>query len=209
MRALVIMLLLLPAQASAWYCEQVASAWVDQGKILSACGVGHGSDENEARINAFENAKTEFGKVCGEETLCSNRAVNIDPQRSDCQASDKGYTCNRLFYFHITNEKIGLTKSEKDMADRIRGNQEPVVKEVTNIQNITVINNNTLSNPKLKSKDKFSHYVRSVGNVQIYETNHRGHHGGFILRNPSQDQLDRTIKLASKGTANRVYILRD
>lgn len=59
------LILLFPIYAVAaeqWICVEASSQ--KQGKVISACGIGMGKNENEARLNAFDNAKTEFQRVC-------------------------------------------------------------------------------------------------------------------------------------------------
>ena len=196
---------------SSWYCNQVASEWVEHGKTLSACGVGYGKDENEARINAFENAKKEFNNVCGKETSCAGRMVNIDPQKSDCGGKEDGFTCRRLFYFHITDQY-----ATPEEAPIVVAPAEPkIIKEKTEINNIhneyTIINQPTKIIPRGMAGGNYKQYVRSVGNVQIYETNNRDNHvPGAYLKNPSETDLNHAIKRASRsGAMNRIYIIRD
>lgn len=212
-----------PLYAQGWYCDQVASAWVQEGKILSSCGYGTGPDENTAKTVAFENAKIEFKKVCSKETSCSNRVVNIDPQRSDCKKTEDGVECRRLFYFHITSEYREVKEPEAPKP-------APVIKNysTTNVNNIThqhqhdyhntyniteqpvkVINNIIPVDPndKRTKVEPYSHYLRSVGQVKIYETNSRTYHGVY-LTNPSDYELESAIKRASKGGAlKNIYII--
>jgi hypothetical protein len=200
---LFILLLLVPSltEASGWYCDQVASAWVAEGKILATCGSGRGDDESKAKIKAFEDANEEFQKVCGKNTSCGSKMVNIDPQRSDCKSNDGKVHCKRLFYFHITE------KSKRELET------PPAV-----IQNITNHNyNQTIHQPikvikervKIVDKDNaFKRFLRSDGHVQIYETNQRGHNGYYLI-NPSEYEIDSAIKRARSGTMNKIFILRE
>jgi hypothetical protein len=226
MRILLILILLIPnVSYSSWYCDQVASEWVEEGKILSSCGYGTGPDENIAKTVAFENAKVEFKKVCSKGTFCANKVVNIDPQRSDCKKTDDGVECRRLFYFHISQVQRDNSDDEED-----NKNRPPLIQNynTTNVNNIThehkhfntinvspqptkVINRIV---PVDKDKDPrakvapYRNHVRSVGNVSIYETNSR-QYPGVYLRNPSQGDIDRVVKRASRGGANHIYILRN
>jgi hypothetical protein len=194
--------LMIPSVTHAnWYCEQVASAWVEEGKILATCGSGKAKDESEAKIKAFENANDEFQKICGKQTICGTKVVNIDPQRSDCKKIGDHYSCKRLFYFHIT------TRDKKEL------DAPPAV-----IQNITNHNyNQTIHQPikvikervKIVDKDNaFKRFLRSDGHVQIYETNQRGHPGYYLI-NPSSYEIESAIKRAKSGTMNKIFILRE
>jgi hypothetical protein len=225
MKTLFCLIFLLPniTHAQGWYCDQVASAWVEEGKILSTCGYGTGSDENMAKTVAFENAKVEFKKVCGKETSCANRVVNIDPQRSDCKKTEDGVECKRLFYFHITSEYREVKEPEAPKP-------APVIKNynTTNVNNISHqhehFNTYNVTQQPLKvinqiipvDKDKdprakispFRNYIRTVGNISIYETNSMSYQG-IYLKNPSESEIDQAIKRASRGGMNRIYILRN
>ena len=211
MRFLLIILILSVSHPTfgAWYCNQVASEWMEKGKSLSACGVGYGRDENEARLDAFENAKKEFNTVCGKETGCSDKIVNIDPQKSDCNAIPIGHTCRRLFYFHITDVAIPPTPAST-VAREIAGKVENILYETNNIQNhITVVNNPIKVVPRGTTAEKYKMFLRSVGGVTIYETNSMEYQGVY-LTNPSDSDLEREIKRASKsGAMNRIYIMRN
>jgi hypothetical protein len=197
-----ITLMLIPSLTHAsWYCDQVASAWVEEGKILATCGSGKASDESEAKIKAFENANEEFQKICNKQTVCGTKVVNIDPQRSDCKKVGGEVYCKRLFYFRVTERD----KKELDAPPAV-------------IQNITNHNyNQTIHQPikvikervKIVDKDNaFKRFVRSDGHVQIYETNQRGH-SGYYLINPSDYEIDSAIRRAKTGTMNKIFILRE
>lgn len=204
-----LLILLLPLNAhSAWYCNEVASEWVEQGKTLSSCGVGYGKDENEARLNAFENAKKEFNTVCGKETSCAGRVVNIDPQRADCNMMDGQFTCHRLFHFYITAEYAvqDTPVVEKEVVTEIR----QMKTEINNISNsYTIIQQPAPKVIKSNETYKFKQFLRRVGSVSIYETNHRGNQGVY-LTNPSDTEMEQAIKRASRtGAMNHIYIIRN
>ena len=209
---------------SSWYCDNVASAWVEEGKILSICGYGTGPDENISKVVAFENAKIEFKKVCGKETACANRIVNIDPQRTDCKKTEDGVECRRLFYFHITNEyrevkdpeptkpiptiknynttNVNNISHQHDYHNTYNINQHPVKV----INQIVPVDKNNDSRAKVAP---YRNFVRAVGPVRIYQTNSRSFQGVY-LNNPSDQDLEIAIKRASKsGAMNYLYILND
>lgn len=69
---------------------------------MRSCGVGTGSDENAARRDAFENAKTEFTALCELSDDCRGREVSVVPERTSCETSaDGGFKCYRLLIFNI------------------------------------------------------------------------------------------------------------
>lgn len=208
-----LILFLIPSLSWGWYCEKVASEWLDPGLKLSVCGVGQGLDEAEARDKAFDNAKIEFSKVCSEDTTCGKRAVNIAPQRSDCRVKGPTHVCHRLFHFFITDERRENVFSPSNIPKEIPAtvvHKNILQREIHNHNQITIVNHPKEVIPMSKNKnEKYAHFVRSVGSVSIYETNHRGHQGVY-LTNPSEKDLEIAIKRASKsGALNRIYILRN
>lgn len=210
MKHLVLVLILINSLEahSAWYCNQVASEWTENGKTLSACGVGYGKDENEARLDAFENAKMEFKNVCGKETSCAGRRVNIEPQRSECSPTEEGFTCRRLFNFLVTDVTMEIEATPIVVAPVAPA--VPSKTEINNFNNSYTIINQPTKVIKQDGKDfKFKRFVRSVGSVSIYETNYRGHQG-IILTNPADYEIEQAIKRASKtGSMNQIYIMRN
>lgn len=97
-----------------WLCTEESSQ-IRNGIIL-ACGVGGGSDENEARAAAFENSKAEFKRVCLSSDTCSNHEISVEPKRTSCEGKENSYKCYRLVAFIIGR----LIRREKsyDEADR-------------------------------------------------------------------------------------------
>lgn len=91
--------------AADWYCREVASQWAEKGKVLAVCGIGSGSSEDAARLNAYNSAQKEFSGVCHRNTTCGTRVVNVDPQRSQCDLKKGVFVCYRLFYYHITSQE--------------------------------------------------------------------------------------------------------
>lgn len=209
-----LLIFLIPFTArSEWYCNQVASEWLEKGRTLSSCGVGYGKNEDEARVDAFESAKKEFNIVCGKETACAGRVINIDPQKSDCSSEDGKFTCRRLFYFHVTDEF--RTVEETPIVVAPTTPVPTTIEKKTEINNIhnnyTIINQPTQVVPRGVAGGvvKYKQFVRSAGPVKIYETNHRGNQG-IYLTNPSDTDLERAIKRASRaGSMNHIYILRN
>lgn len=221
MKKLIILLtLLLPATSNAsWYCDKVASEWTDQGKILKACGIGKGEDENSARIAAYNNARKEFDLVCNKDTSCANKVINIDPQRSECSEKDGEYVCHRLYYYHITNED-----RRPDEIREGRKDPEPkIIKTKTEINNYHNTYNSYItvqpavavqapSSPSLNSERGSSNprpyrtFIRQSGRVSIYATNSRAYQGTY-LTNPSEEEIERAITRGNRsGGVNAVYI---
>lgn len=101
MKTLLILLLLsTTAHATEWLCTEEASQ--REGANILACGIGTGSDENTARLNAFDSAKAEFTKVCSGSDDCNNKQVSILPKRTSCEQTTNGsYKCYRLVTFNI------------------------------------------------------------------------------------------------------------
>jgi hypothetical protein len=106
MRLIIHALLLFPTVASAdWFCTEAASQ--RKGSSIYACGVGYGKDENGARLNAFDNAKREFARVCSESDDCHGRALSVEPGRTTCGKKEGGYQCHRLVIFSIGGSSSG------------------------------------------------------------------------------------------------------
>ena len=100
------------AQAGAdWLCTEESSQ-VRDGAILS-CGVALGRDENEARAKSFDNAKSEFERVCTASDACRGRLFSLEPKRTSCSPEPGGYKCYRLLTFTI-KEPDRSTASEPD-----------------------------------------------------------------------------------------------
>lgn len=85
--------------ADTWLCTEEASQV--RGNAVLACGVAIGSDENDARTKAFENAKAEFMRVCSESDVCNNRQITVEPNRTSCNPINGAYKCYRLVTFNI------------------------------------------------------------------------------------------------------------
>ena len=195
-----------------WYCNEVASEWMEKGVTLQACGIGSGVDENTARLDAFNNAQKEFENICNKDTNCANNVINIDPQRTTCDKKNGQIVCHRLIYYHITDKKRQVvTKS-----------WEPDVIEIKTVEKPTVINNtyhttvhqhySTIKANKNQVNNKpqeYRNYIKSVNGVSIYETNSRKYQGTH-LDNPSESEINAAIKRGSRsGGMNRIYIHRN
>ena len=217
MKVLYALILFLPLKANAgWYCNQVASAWLEEGRILSTCGIGYGKDEEEARVNAFESAKREFRSVCSEATSCANKVFNIDPQKSECSFDGK-FTCRRLFYFHISNDvapkkdvpppKVIIRTVEIPTPVPVTTVVEvPTTHNINNIQNHYTIIQQPQAPRGVLAFPKFRQFIRSVGPVKIYSTNSREYHGVYLF-NPSESDIETAIIRSSKsGRSDNIYI---
>lgn len=86
---------------------------------MQSCGIGRSSDENEARVRAFENAQFEFYRLCKASDFCGDRKVSVDPKRTTCdKGSDGSFKCTRLLEFTLSAEKkernVASVSSPKD-----------------------------------------------------------------------------------------------
>ena len=237
MKTLVLLMFLsMNSYAAGWYCSEVASEWMDKGKILSTCGIGIGFTENEARLNAYKNSRKEFDLICGKGTTCANKVIAIDPQRTACTQDGEQYTCHRLFWYHITNkvnpppeiikpkEKIKLVdpvKKEEEFG-ATKPNSEPSL--VQNIYNQSYIVFQPPAEPKVgpprqstpqniepprqpaQEKHSYKTFIRRAGGVSIYQTNSREYQGVY-LTNPENYELEAAITRGNRsGNMNVIYI---
>lgn len=102
--------LILATKAHAnWFCEEGSSQKL--GSTIETCGVGTGLDENQARVNAFENAKLEYSLVCNESSDCKDHKVTVTPKRTSCEKSLHGFTCWRMLAYEISDEKQSIMES--------------------------------------------------------------------------------------------------
>jgi hypothetical protein len=206
------------AHAEGWYCEKVASEWMEKGKILRACGIGNGPDENAARLDAFNNARKEFDVICNKDTTCSNKVINIDPQRSDCQPTGNGVvTCHRLFHYYITEvERKPSTEGDsttKVETKTITAKVENKTEVHNQIQNVTNNNYVTIKQPVIKeivrdrrASDGYRSLIKVAGRVSLYSTNSRQYQGVY-LTNPTEDEINRAITRGNRsGGMNAIYI---
>lgn len=87
------------SHAVEWFCTEAASQ--RGGNVIKSCGIGIGTTENEARLQALENSKTEFNQLCTASADCKDRHIVLDPKRTECKPTKQGYTCHRLVEFTI------------------------------------------------------------------------------------------------------------
>ena len=146
MRLLLLVLLVTNSYAS-WYCKDVASEWMQRGKILSACGIGKGIDENAARLDAYNNARKEFNLICSKDTFCSTKVANIDRQRTECLPTENGFTCHRLFYYHITDQdRKPADAPPKEIIKEVVREKTNTIIQKTEVQEVTNQIHNTIYN---------------------------------------------------------------
>jgi hypothetical protein len=205
------------AHAEGWYCDMVASEWMEKGKILRACGIGKGSDENTARLDAFNNARKEFDVICNKDTTCSNKVINIDPQRSDCNPTDGGFTCNRLFHYYVTDEERKPstdTDSPQEEVKTITTKVEHRTEVHNKIQNVTNNNYITIKQPVIREivrptgtqDNTYRSVIRVTGRVTVYSTNSKKYQGVY-LTNPNESEIEKAITRGNRsGGMNAVYI---
>lgn len=79
-----------------------------RGNDIEACGVAHDTDLNVAKAKAFDNAKSEFNKVCGSSEDCYQHQISVNPKRTTCDTFNGAYTCYRLLEFNIGKIKTQL-----------------------------------------------------------------------------------------------------
>jgi len=214
MRLTIVIFMLLmvnTAFGSGWYCEEVASEWMEKGVLLQSCGIGYGSDENAARLDAFNNARKEFENICNGDTNCANNIVNVDPQRTSCDKKDDSFVCHRLFYYHITEKKRYVQAPIREpKVIEIKTTEKPTI--VNNTNHITVHKHfNTIKKAVFKEGKykKYKTFLRSANGVSIYETNSHEYQG-IHLTNPSEAAISRAVKRgSSSGGMPRIYIHRN
>ena len=97
---------LFPSPACAgenWLCKEESSQ--RRGNSVLSCGVGFGNDENQARLSAFDNSKTEFNRVCNSSTDCKGHEITTEPKRTSCEQEGTKYKCYRLIVYIIGTAK--------------------------------------------------------------------------------------------------------
>lgn len=86
--------------ATDWFCTQVASQ--RSGNVVSACGIGIGYTEADARHSALQAAKREFETICNQSNDCNKHKVNLIPKRNACQKLNNGrFKCYRDIEYTI------------------------------------------------------------------------------------------------------------
>ena len=123
------LILTLPSIASAdeWICKEASSQ--KRGTDFLVCGVGEAKSEADARIDALRDAAREFKELCSQSTDCRDYEPKVDPKRTDCEKSAKGYKCYRGFVYTLTDKtsNIGFLEYEKSLLDEeIKLNEEKV-----------------------------------------------------------------------------------
>lgn len=92
-----------------WLCKEATS--VRRGNDIEACGVATSTDLNKAKNMAFDNAKSEFNKVCGSSGDCYGHQISVNPKRTTCDTFNGAYTCYRLLEFNIGKMKTQLAST--------------------------------------------------------------------------------------------------
>lgn len=92
-----------------WLCTDTPSQ--RQGGAIYACGIGVGETETLARLDAFDNSKIEFERICEASADCREHKVVAQPERTTCDHENGTYKCYRLTIFLI--EKPEPTKDKK------------------------------------------------------------------------------------------------
>lgn len=95
---------------SEWLCTEASSQ--RRGDSIYSCGIGSGKDENEARLNAFDNSKKEFNRICDSSDDCKGHEISVNPERTACEKGTNTFKCYRLIVFTINEKaKNGTAKS--------------------------------------------------------------------------------------------------
>jgi hypothetical protein len=70
------------------------------GHEIQSCGIGYGSNEDDARSKAFDSAKNEFDRICKASSECAGKSVTVTPQRTSCDLDkSKKFKCYRMIVF--------------------------------------------------------------------------------------------------------------
>lgn len=92
-----------------WLCKEATS--LRRGNDIEACGVATNADLSIAKNLAFDNAKSEFNKVCGNSADCYGHQISVNPKRTTCDTFNGAYTCYRLLEFNIGKIKTRLAST--------------------------------------------------------------------------------------------------
>jgi len=96
-----------------WFCKEVSTEKGDTW--YKTCGIGYGETEHLARGWAMVHAYKEFKVICSTSEFCKNMGTEVEPKRTTCDKTDKGYVCHRLFQFNL------VKKSEPTQKDLTYG----------------------------------------------------------------------------------------
>lgn len=92
-----------------WLCKTESSQRVEN--TINACGLAIAPDENTARAEAFDNARSEFDRICKASSDCTSNAITVTPQRTTCENTDDGVKCYRMVSFVIQVDLSGKVAS--------------------------------------------------------------------------------------------------
>lgn len=127
-KALAFLILLSPMLAetdssgaeTSWLCTEEASQRLENS--IMSCGIGTGKDENQARLNAFDQAKNEFNKICDTSVDCRKHEISAEPRRTTCQQDGKGFKCYRLVAFYIAKAQVSSKDASASNFKTMNGN---------------------------------------------------------------------------------------
>lgn len=97
-----------------WLCLEESSQ--REGNTIRSCGIGSGKDENAARLDALDNAKEEFNRICDSSSDCKNHEVRAIPQRTTCERDSGQYRCYRLIVYAIGDVKQVVAPAQTQVA---------------------------------------------------------------------------------------------
>lgn len=108
-----VLLILMPIErANAWFCSEGTSRRV--GTAFESCGVAMEPTEAAARKVALQNALEEFRLLCIASDDCRDRAVSVEPRRTECLPKAGRIECRRMVRIEIlAKEAIGKQEDRK------------------------------------------------------------------------------------------------
>lgn len=104
------------ARADQWLCKEEASQ--RRGSTITACGIGYGLTEQQARESAFEASKQEFNNICAASSDCYSKQVVVNPKRTDCALDGNNYVCYRLVDYTMVSGAVTGKEASKGFLPR-------------------------------------------------------------------------------------------
>jgi hypothetical protein len=89
----------------AWFCGEGDIDSKRDGLTIKACGTARAQSETAARAQAFDAAQAEATRVCQASADCRGHALNVEPQRTECEPVGKNETrCTRMLVISIQED---------------------------------------------------------------------------------------------------------
>lgn len=147
-----------------WLCQEAAS--IRDGRILTACGIGHGDDEAKARANALETAYKELDAICDRSVDCKDKELYIEPIRNECMIEGKQYKCYRGITATITDRKRAQSAAPaKEKLEVIIKKEEQEIERVSRYR----CDYNYPEIESLLKQNKITEAVNEIKNVPFKE----------------------------------------